>query len=454
MGDYDLLYGTMRINTFLFIINSILIIHFFLSWYLSYKKTGWKIDYWYLTMFLSYFLPFLLMYPFAGSILNVLAVGNNITIIQDYVDKAYIINLIGYMAIFLGRFIFNTYKFENIINYVFIFPVKLVITRPFIAIAKSEIASRILYVVYFASIVVILSMAFVAGQFLNPRGYFFENNNINFIYNFALILSIIISLILIARIYEYNKLFDKICFYFYLVISLFIGARSYIILPIIQYFSFYIFFKKQGKVNLLKASLFGFFILFVVMFIGSFREGGPISIMQTLSTLFASTFYGNSFSDLRDFGFVLSFWDNTLLHGKTYLAAFMSFIPSFISPFRTEWSIGKVTATMVGFDPALHPGLRPGLFGESYLNFGIIGVFILGVLLGYSYRYIDYKIKYISINNTKLNAVAALVSTLFISNLTITAGFFSLYVFLIVLIILVIIKYLIGAVLKDKSFQK
>src|SRR4051812_48030332 len=127
MRDYDLLYGAIRINSFLFIIDGVLVIHFFLSWYLSYKKNGWKIDYWYLTLFLLYFLPFLLMYPFAGSMLNSLAVGDNITIIQDYVDTAYLINLVGFMSIFFGRFIFNTFKFESIINYIFIFPVKLVI---------------------------------------------------------------------------------------------------------------------------------------------------------------------------------------------------------------------------------------------------------------------------------------------------------------------------------------
>jgi hypothetical protein len=92
--------------------------------------------------------------------------------------------------------------------------------------------------------------------------------------------------------------------------------------------------------------------------------------------------YGNTFSDLRDFAWVLSSWNHKPFYGKTYASAFISFIPTTYSSFRTKWGIGRVTAKLGGFVPKFHPGLRPGAFGEPYLNFGIPGVILMGILLG------------------------------------------------------------------------
>lgn len=453
MGNFDAFNDVLRFNWVLITLNTILIVHFFSSWYLSYKKTGWKLDYWNFSMLLIYFVPYLLMYPFAGSLLNALAVGSSITIIQDQVNKAYLISFAGYMCMFLGKRIFDKFYLRNFINYLFILPIKCSVSRIYTSILSHKLTSRLSFFAFTIVFVFILFMAYKAGLILSPRDYFQNDDSIRPMYNFMLVLSSLIAQILIARVFIYNKLSDKIILAIYLVLSLFLGARSSIIAPIIEIYTFNIFLRKKGKISLLKLSVTGFFMLFLVLYLDAIRSGDT-SIANTLTGMAISTFYGNSFSDLRDFAWVLGSWNGVYLYGKTYLAAFMSFIPSGLSAFRTQWSIGKVTAIMAGFDPMVHPGLRPGLFGESFLNFGLAGVIVLGLILGYIYRYIDFYIKKAAADNTPIVAFSALMSGLFILNLPITAGFFNFYFTILILLFLFAIRltlYYLNIVIKKTN---
>ncbi|MEJ0069785.1 MAG: O-antigen polymerase [Pseudomonadota bacterium] len=93
--------------------------------------------------------------------------------------------------------------------------------------------------------------------------------------------------------------------------------------------------------------------------------------------------FGNNLSDLRDFAWIISGLDDQLLWGKTYLAGYLSFIPSYLLDFRIEYSIGRVTPALAGLDPLAHGGLRPPIFGEMYVNFGLAGVGFGAILYGY-----------------------------------------------------------------------
>ena len=104
-------------------------------------------------------------------------------------------------------------------------------------------------------------------------------------------------------------------------------------------------------------------------------------------------FYGNNFSDLRDFAWVYAHWDHHFWLGKTYLAALTSFVPRFASEFRDHWGLGAATALTVGFDPHVHPGVRPGAFGEGYLNFGVVGVVAVGLFVGMVMYRVDMGVK-------------------------------------------------------------
>lgn len=105
--------------------------------------------------------------------------------------------------------------------------------------------------------------------------------------------------------------------------------------------------------------------------------------LKEQSDFLSSLLYGNNLSDLRDFAWILTGMDDhSFLWGKTYLAGYLGFVPTYLFKFRDEYGFGRVDATLAGIDPTLHSGLRPPIFGEMYLNFGLPGVFIGGFFYG------------------------------------------------------------------------
>jgi hypothetical protein len=173
--------------------------------------------------------------------------------------------------------------------------------------------------------------------------------------------------------------------------NLFYGERSNLFA--IASMTILVFFLKRGR----RLKLFGLGIGlccgFVVVSLLDALRGSGFSLHAMAAGFLISTFFGNSFSDTRDFATVLSFWDGHYLLGKTYLAGLMAFVPRFLSSFRDTWAFGVVTATMVGFDPKEHPGLRIGIAGEAFLNFGLLGVCLLGLFVGAGIRLMDLRMK-------------------------------------------------------------
>lgn len=96
-GHIEIFGGLLKFSPVLMCLNIILVLHFIFSWIYTYKKTGWKIDYWYFTLFLLFFVPVLLMYPFNASPLNYISVGSNYYRLVEFVDKAYLITITGYI---------------------------------------------------------------------------------------------------------------------------------------------------------------------------------------------------------------------------------------------------------------------------------------------------------------------------------------------------------------------
>jgi oligosaccharide repeat unit polymerase len=113
-----------------------------------------------------------------------------------------------------------------------------------------------------------------------------------------------------------------------------------------------------------------------------------ISSLRTISLkdqtdFLSSLLYGNNLSDLRDFAWILTGMDSSgFFWGKTYLAGYLSFIPSYLFKFREDYGFGRVSPMLAGLDPMFHSGLRPPIFGEMYVNFGLPGVFIGGFFYG------------------------------------------------------------------------
>jgi hypothetical protein len=162
--------------------------------------------------------------------------------------------------------------------------------------------------------------------------------------------------------------------------------------------------------------------------------------------------YGNNFSDIRDFAWILSYWDHQYLLGKSYVAAILSFVPRSLSNFREAWSISVYTDFLVGFDPTEHAGLRPGKFGESYLNFGLYGVVAIGFLGGYILRFVDTRMK--AVARSKTDNLIEMYSYTFLPillfQLYITASFWTFYV----LVSMVVAGYLARWLLKPVSRKR
>ncbi|WP_158828343.1 oligosaccharide repeat unit polymerase [Mucilaginibacter lacusdianchii] len=451
MNNYEYFSGALRFNPVILAIDIILIFHFFISWYLSYKKSGWLIDPWNLGLLLTYFFPFLLLYPFSSSIFNVVSVGTHVRQIQGSINIVYFITLTGYLSYFLGSRIFKISGFATPIYWFCIVPFRSTLGMMYKNVLVSRDTFKTVYFLYCSVFIIMILMAYKAGSINNPRAYFYANDKIRVIYNFTASLSGFVNGLLMARIFIFNKRIDKIYFITFLLLTLFVGSRSAALGPLIYYFTLTLFLKWKGRVKMKQFIGGGALIMALVVGLSALRAGNKAASTEAQGSSatgrFATEiFYGNSFSDLRDFAWVYSAWDGTYFYGKTYFSAFISFIPSAYSSFRTENGIGKITATLGGFKTSEHPGLRPGMYGESFLNFGILGVIIVGIILGYTARLMDHKTKEAAMKNDKVRYFVMGTSTIFVGNLAITSGFFGIYVTLILLLLLSMIKLVLNYV--------
>jgi hypothetical protein len=103
------------------------------------------------------------------------------------------------------------------------------------------------------------------------------------------------------------------------------------------------------------------------------------------SSALGTFFFGNELSDMRDFAWILTgLNDGQWLYGKSYIAGYLSFIPTYMFPFRETYGFGRVSPLLAGLDPAYHSGLRPPIFGEMYVNFGLAGLIIGGLIYGWA----------------------------------------------------------------------
>lgn len=175
------------------------------------------------------------------------------------------------------------------------------------------------------------------------------------------------------------------------------------------------------------------------------RNGGTGGV----SSLIFELIYGNTFSDMRDGAFILQgfqqkFGDNYLL-GRTYLAGFLSFIPSSISPFMVEWRWGRFSTTML-FGWTGHFGLRGGNVMEAYLNFGVVGVVFAGIAQGILAGYLEkmfYKIFFLGDVRHNGREYIILLCLSSLSNILInTAALYNIYVYIVFYILITLPIYL------------
>jgi oligosaccharide repeat unit polymerase len=240
--------------------------------------------------------------------------------------------------------------------------------------------------------IIILAIYFVHDGFgFDLRQYTFANPQFRPVALVVSNYSIVIASHCLARYIDKKERVLLICTLLLSFGLIFFGARSNIA-------SIYInivlcsLIRLRTRVSLLKLVSVISAILLVALYLGSVRAG-QYSLNDFFALLALALLYGNNFSDLRDFAWVNALWDHKLWMGKTYLAALTAFVPRFASEFRDAWGTGAATATTLGFDPHVHPGVRPGSFGESYFNFGLVGVLVVGLAIGVIVRRVDIDVK-------------------------------------------------------------
>jgi oligosaccharide repeat unit polymerase len=411
----------------LYVLDILAIIFFSISYYRNCYRRGYRLDFWHVQLFLICIFPNMLMLPFARSELNVLVLGNDLASVMAVLPRVFLITLAGFVAVLAGGFLWRLQIGVGIRDGVR----KILAVIPDCSMMLMSSRGVLIFQAVLCLFLqfLILSLYFSQSGFaFDLRSYTFENPTIRPI---ALIISnysIIIASHCLARYIdtkEKSLLACNLLLAFWLV---FFGARSSLLIIYLNILICYVV-KLRRNISLLRVIYSAVVVLIIGFYIGNVR-GGDYSVRGLADSLFFLLFYGNNFSDLRDFAWVYSAWNHKFWAGKTYLAALHAFVPRFAWQFRDTWGLGVVTASTVGFDPQVHPGLRPGAFGEGFFNFGIFGVMAVGLMLGIISRRVDIDVKRAMVSNhpSMMRAFAS-SNLLGVSGcLAVSAGFSSLYV--------------------------
>lgn len=424
--------GVIKFDTSLLIIDIFLLVFFLVDWYSHYRRTGAYIDYWYYNTFLSFFVPVLIMYPFTSSPLNVFTVlgYNNLYVIERFTSEAYIVTVVGFASAYLGRYLFDNFKpIAAIENIIALFSNTL--GKAYIAVTNNTKVARTFALGYITTLLCFIFLMALTGQLRNPREFFMLNRQYGPIYTLILSTFDITFIIVSTRALQLKKKYDKLLLAGLTILGFFLGVRAPIILGGLSFGVLYVITYKKGYIPLTKIAFFIVVILILVMALAFFRNSGKMDEFDlniAMLSFLPEIFYGNTFSDLRDFSWVIGYWDREYYWGLSYLAAFLSFIPSWILPIRDIYGIGKITVRAAGLDTTTHPGLRMGMFGEMYINFGIVGVIIFGFFWGYVFRRLDKLTKKYASSGNVFKATSVLVYSSFISYLPVTAGFWGFYI--------------------------
>ncbi len=386
------------------------------------------------------FLPIILQYPFAFSPINGLTIGaENYLRYRSEVDSAFLITLAGWLALLLGYFICGR-RTSHLPPMSLVWSGLRVWTQS-VFLQLSSVFILMLFALLFS-----LGMLGAAGA----RNIAQTLPGLRPIYNIAhVLLPLTIAIGLFVGTQRHRRFILALAL-LNVALAILTGARAVafggLLLVAIVFLIHASLLQRLSIRRALMLLPMALGLLILALYLADVREG-QYNLFRTVATLGIKLFYGNNFSDLRDFAWVKSSWNGEYFLGRTQLAGLLAFIPSALSPFRGEWNWGVITTTLVGLDPTITPGLRAGAFGEMYFNFGLPGVLLAGFLNGYLLRLVHnaclLAARTLPPYDARLRILAGLVTLNLIGGLLNTAGFFSVYVTAAVLGGLQVLDYLV-----------
>lgn len=172
----------------------------------------------------------------------------------------------------------------------------------------------------------------------------------------------------------------------FVLIFYFYGRKNLVVFTIFEGIVYYNFFINKIKFRWAPV-IFG---LFVVVFSFVFSLYSPQNVKDSLTKriLKYADYYNNSRMFFRDFDEEFEY-----AYGKEYLSGLWRYVPRVVYP-NKPYSYGKVKYVTDKYYPgAGKSGNTPETGGplEEYLNFGVIGVIVIGFIRGYFtslfYRY-------------------------------------------------------------------
>jgi oligosaccharide repeat unit polymerase len=411
----------------LYMLDVLAISSFAISYYLTCYRHGYRIDIWHSQLFLGCVMPNMIMLQVSRSDLNVYILGRDFTAVVAALPNVFLIALLGYSAMFAGglswriRVGLGTRKLAvRVLDIVPQCSMMLMSSRSLLVFQ-----SLLCLVLQF----LILSLYFAHNGFgFDLRQYTFANPSLRPVALFISGYSIIIGSHCLARYIEKKERVLFSCTILLTIGLLFFGARSNVLAIYINVLLCYLI-QLRTKISLFRLISMISVIIVGGLYLGSVRAG-QYSLGDFFELVGAALLYGNTFSDLRDFAWVYALWDHKFWVGKTYLAALTAFVPRFASTFRDTWGLGVATATTLGLDPQVHPGVRPGLFGEGFFNFGLIGVVGVGFILGIIARRVDIDVKR-AVTSPRPSMMKAFASTMLLGvagAVAISSSFSGIYV--------------------------
>jgi oligosaccharide repeat unit polymerase len=374
----------------LYILDLFSFLFFLVTYYRNCYRHGYRIDFWNFQIFLLCVIPAMAMLPFERDDLNAIIVGQDLPRIIEAMPRVFLVVTTGFLALYLGGNLWrlqlgigmrrSAHKMLNV------FP------RTSLMIMSSRSVLIGLSAICLCMQAIMLSIYFSRTGFgFDLRAYTFLNPGIRPFVLITSSMTVVVASHCFARYVDKKERILLVCTLLSATGLLFFGQRTNIALIFINVGLCYLI-KLKSRVSIFRIVLMAASAITLGFYLSSLRDG-QYSLELFFAGLTFVAFYGNTFCDMRDFAWIYSNWDHHLWLGRTYLAGIAMFVPRSASEFREKWVFGVATNSTVGIDNELHPGLKPGLFGESFFNFGWAGSIATGIIFGLILRKVDLDVK-------------------------------------------------------------